>query len=63
VATAISSPQRIRVNGQFVDVAAYNIKGFNFFRLRDLAIMLDFEVVHDPESGRITIDPSKPYNG
>jgi uncharacterized repeat protein (TIGR02543 family) len=59
--TAIASPQRLRVNGEFIETAAYNIKGYNYFRLRDLAIILNFAVKYDDESGQITLDLDNPY--
>jgi hypothetical protein len=61
VETAIASPQRLRVDGEFIDVAAYNIKGYNYFRLRDLAIILDFAVIYDEELAKITLDLDNPY--
>jgi len=61
--TAIASPQRLRINGEFIDAAAYNIKGFNYFRLRDLAIILDFAVMYDDASGQITLDFFHAYDG
>jgi uncharacterized repeat protein (TIGR02543 family) len=59
--SAIASPQRLRVDGEFVDVAAYNIKGYNYFRLRDLAIILNFAVIYAEENGQITLDFANPY--
>ena len=60
--SAVSSPQRLRLDGQFIDVAAYNINGYNYLRLRDLAIILNFAVIYDDESGQITLDLDKPYD-
>jgi uncharacterized repeat protein (TIGR02543 family) len=59
--TAIASPQRLRVNGEFIATAAYNIKGYNYFRLRDLAIILNFAVEYDDASGQITLNLDEPY--
>jgi len=59
--TAIASPQKIVFNGQLIDVAAYNIKGCNYFRLRGLMILLDIAVVYDEANGVITLDLDKPY--
>ena len=61
--TAIASPQKLRVDGQFIEVAAYNIKGYNYFRIRDLAIILDFAIIYDDESGAVTLDLENPYDG
>ena len=61
VSSAISTQQRLRVNGEFIDVAAYNIKGYNYFRMRDLAIILNFAIDYDDTSGMITLDLDNPY--
>ena len=59
--TAIATTQKLRMNGEFIDVAAYNIKGYNYLRLRDLAILLDFAVDYDDNDGKISLDLAKPY--
>ena len=59
--TAISSPQRFIFDGQTVNVAAYNINGYNYFRLRDIAILLDFNVDWQGDGGVIELDLSKEY--
>ena len=59
--SAIASTQRLRVNGEFVDVAAYNIKGYNYFRLRDLAIILNFAIEYDETLANVTLDLDNPY--
>jgi len=61
VESATATTQKLRVNGQFIDVAAYNIKGYNYFRVRDLAIILNFAVNYDDESTTITLDLENPY--
>ena len=60
--TAISTMQRLRVDGKFVNTAAYNINGYNYLRLRDIAIILDFAVIYDEDSGEITLDFDKSYS-
>jgi hypothetical protein len=62
VINAVASPQRLVVDGVPVDIAAYNINGYNFFRMRDLAILLDFAVNFDANNGNITLDLNKPYS-
>ena len=37
----MSSPQAIIVNGENVSVEVYNINGSNYFKLRDIAKLLD----------------------
>ena len=59
--SAIASPQSIRVDGGFIQVAAYNIQGYNYFRLRDLAIILNFSVIYNEETTKITLDFTNPY--
>jgi len=58
---AVASPQSVVFNGRAVEVAAYNIEGYNYFRLRDLMILLDIFVAYDEETGVITLDLTKPY--
>jgi len=41
---------------------SFNVSGYNYFRLRDLAILLDFAVIYDEASGQITLDFSQPYS-
>jgi uncharacterized repeat protein (TIGR02543 family) len=60
---ATATTQRLRVNGTFVDVAAYNIKGYNYLRVRDLAIILNFAVKYDDDNSQITLDLENPYDG
>ena len=59
----LASPQRLVVDNIEVSVAAYNIDGYNYFRLRDLAILLNFAVEFDDAEGKITFDFTKPYDG
>jgi hypothetical protein len=61
--TAIASPQRFILDGHTVSVAAYNINGYNYFRLRDIAILLDFDIDWQPVGEIITLDLSKRYEG
>jgi hypothetical protein len=58
---AIASLQNIIFNGQPISLAAYNIGGFNYFRLRDLAALLDFALDFDGLTGLVTLDPERPY--
>ncbi|MCL1905740.1 MAG: DUF4430 domain-containing protein [Clostridiales bacterium] len=62
VTDALATSQRVRVDGEFIDIAAYNVAGYNYFRLRDLAIILDFYVDYNEDTGEITLDLSKPYS-
>lgn len=59
--TAIASPQQIRLNGNVINIASYNIAGYNYFRLRDVAILLDFAVDYDDDTRTITLNLAKSY--
>ena len=61
IENAISSLQSLRINGEFVDAAAFNIKGFNYLRLRDLAILLNFAIIYEDTTKQITLDFANPY--
>lgn len=56
---AISSPQRIIVDGISVELSAYNINGYNYIRLRDLADLFDFGVTFN--EGKVELDLAAPY--
>ena len=45
--TTVVSNQKITVNGQTVNLTAYNIGGSNYFQLRELAPWLGYEVGYD----------------
>ncbi|MCR4567241.1 MAG: copper amine oxidase N-terminal domain-containing protein [Pseudobutyrivibrio sp.] len=45
--TAVESSQKLIINGNAVDLTAYNIGGNNFFKLRELGMALGFEVDYD----------------
>lgn len=42
--TCVRSPQNVSINGKEVKLKAYNIGGNNFFKLRDLGKLLNFQV-------------------
>lgn len=57
---------RILVNGKAVEFEAYNINGYNYFKLRDLAMAVNnteknFEVAWDAEKNAINLISNKPY--
>jgi hypothetical protein len=58
---AMASPQKIVFNGKPVSVAAYNINGYNYFRLRDIAILLDFSVKWDALNFQAILDLTNSY--
>ena len=53
--TALLSGQAILVDGVAADLMAYNIDGYNYFKLRDLGDALGFKVTWDNEAKRIGI--------
>lgn len=65
---AVANPtnSNILVNGQKVEFEAYNIKGENYFKLRDLAFVLNgttkqFAVDYDPQNDAILLSSGKAY--
>ncbi|WP_054698067.1 stalk domain-containing protein [Syntrophomonas palmitatica] len=59
---AVITGSRIYLDGREIQLAAYNIGGYNYFKLRDIAKALDFSVAWDEKTGTISIDTSKTYD-
>jgi hypothetical protein len=55
------SSQRILLDGKLVEVLAYNINDYNYLRLRDLAIMFDFNIDFVEDTGVITLKLEEQY--
>ncbi len=55
------SSQPIYVDGQRVDMTAYNIGGNNYVRLRDIGRAVDFGVTYDAATNSVHIDSTQPY--
>lgn len=60
------SRQPLTVDGEAVDAQAYNIGGNNFFKLRDIAMLLNgtdaqFSVDFDADAGAVIAETGKPY--
>ena len=53
--TATPVDALIEVDGETVTMQAYNIKGYNYFKLRDLADLIGFEVGWDSASKTVNI--------
>lgn len=51
----------VSFGGRQFEAEKYNINGSNYFKLRDLARLLDFHVLWDESSRSIQIDTTKPY--
>lgn len=63
----VLSPQRLTVNGAAVECMKYNINGSNFFKLRDLAALLDgtgsqFDVGWDGARGLVSVTTGSAYS-
>ena len=62
------SGQKLTVNGKSIDCEKYNIDGYNYFKLRDLACLLNgtgsqFEVGYDAAANAATVATGAPYTG
>lgn len=53
---AVESSSEVYLNGNKVSITAYNIDGSNYFKLRDIALSMDFDVSWDPEENTILIE-------
>ncbi len=65
-ANVMLSPQNLTVNGRPVECEKYNIDGSNYFKLRDIAYLLNgtenqFEVGYDSETRTVTVVSGLPY--
>ena len=58
---ATPSPQTIYVDGQRVNMTAYNIGGSNYVKLRDVGKAVDFAVTYDAATKSVQIDSDAPY--
>ncbi len=58
---AVATSQTLLLNGRGVEIDAFNINGSNYYRLVDLAALLNFSVNWDPEREAITLDLDSPY--
>ncbi len=59
--TARPTTSKVFVNGKEVKFTAYNIGGNNYFKLRDVAKVIDFGVAYDGKTNTISIDTSATY--
>lgn len=55
------SDSTIYKDGVEVSLTAYNIKGNNYFKLRDLGLTFNFSVTWDGENNTVVIDTTQPY--
>lgn len=52
---------KIFADGAEVELVAYGIDGYNYFKLRDIGKLFDFGVEWDAKNNAVIIDTSKPY--
>ena len=62
----VRSPQKLSVDGQNVACEKYNIDGYNYFKLRDLACLLsgtgsEFSVRYDDARKTVVVETGKSY--
>ena len=65
-ADARKTSQKITLDGQAVDIGAYNIEGHNYVKLRDVAAIMtakksQFNVGYDAEKNLVIVETDKPY--
>ncbi|WP_426452583.1 subtype B tannase [Paenibacillus sp. S-38] len=58
---AAASDSTLYVNGQAVRMTAYLIDGSTYFKLRDVAKVIDFNVTWNGDTNTIAVDPSSSY--
>ena len=56
------STQSVRVEGGNPGLSAYNIDGYNYYKLRDLCKVLDISVTYDSGTRTAAIDTTAPYS-
>lgn len=64
---ASKSVQKMRVDGKPINIDGYNIKGNNYYKLRDIAVILSetekaFDVDYNHEDDQVIIMRNKPYS-
>lgn len=52
---------KIYLDGQPVDLTAYTISRNNYFKLRDIGALFDFDVYYDSQLNKTAVDTTKPY--
>ena len=57
----VPNVQKIFLNGQEVALTAYTIRGYNYFKLRDVAALFDFGVTWDGPVQSIRIQSEENY--
>lgn len=57
----VTTTTKLYLNGQEVQITAYNIGGSDYYKLRDIAKSLDFNLVWDATTHTINMDTSNNY--
>jgi uncharacterized YkwD family protein len=57
------SPVHVRVDGDPVAMDAYNIAGYNYFKLRALASAVGYEVIYEEDADAVYVDAPGAYGG
>ncbi len=58
---ASKTTSKVYLDGAAIDLTAYTINGYNYFKLRDIGAAIDFGVIWDGPSNMIRIDTSLRY--
>jgi hypothetical protein len=61
-ATANYSPDKVFVDGTVRSIEGYKINGNNYYKLRDIARVVDFGVWFDDAQNRVNIETDKSYD-
>ncbi|MGI5892760.1 MAG: hypothetical protein ACOX7H_08580 [Bacillota bacterium] len=59
---ALLNTSKVYCDGKEIDIKAYTINGYNYFKLRDLGCLFDFGVVWDGATNSIHINTNESYN-
>ncbi|PYG88760.1 hypothetical protein LY28_01115 [Ruminiclostridium sufflavum DSM 19573] len=57
----VTNQSKIYLDGEEIALEAYNINGNNYFKLKDLASVIDFELLWDGVNKQIIIDSASSY--
>lgn len=59
--TGVLNSSKVYLDGRSIYLAAYTIRGNNYFKLRDIGRLFDFNVEWDGANQQIVIDTNRPY--
>ena len=61
-ATAYQKEVTVVINEVTTEVLVYNVNDYNYFRLRDLCALVDFDIQWDAETEAVQVDTTKDYD-